>query len=177
MVDVAVMSIVGVIAGVFSDVETRVGVSVGEEKPGADEVFVAGRVEVCVGFPDGTCVAVGVFVLAGTGVSDGGGTGVDVEGGAITVKDPFDKVNVTPAPLGSEAAALLRENAEVPGDALGRTFIFTYATIPSGITSWLRPAMITLMGILSNDPVETPLLAEAAAGPVVTLMTSKRLLS
>ncbi len=62
MVDVAVMSIVGVIAGVFSEVAIRVGVSVGEAKPGADEVFVAGRVDVWVGFPEGTCVAVGVRV-------------------------------------------------------------------------------------------------------------------
>jgi hypothetical protein len=46
MVEVAVMSIVGVIAGVFSEVAIRVGVSVGEAKPGADEVFVAGRVDV-----------------------------------------------------------------------------------------------------------------------------------
>jgi hypothetical protein len=61
MVDVAVMSTVGVIAGVFSGVEIRVGVSVGEAEPGADEVFVAGRVEVWVGPPDGTCVAVEVI--------------------------------------------------------------------------------------------------------------------
>jgi hypothetical protein len=57
------MSTVGVIAGVFSDVEIRVGVSVGEAKPGADEVFVAGRVDVWVGPPEGTCVAVGVRVF------------------------------------------------------------------------------------------------------------------
>ncbi|NOR90222.1 MAG: hypothetical protein GQ524_08185, partial [Anaerolineales bacterium] len=102
------MSTVGEKAGVFSEVAIRVGVRVGEAKPGADEVFVAGRVEVCVGFPDGTCVAVGVCVLVGTGVSAGGGTGVDVDTGAITVKDPVNggSNEIGFFPLRSVAAAL-----------------------------------------------------------------------
>lgn len=130
------MSSVGEKAGVFTDVEIRVGVSVGEAKPGADEVLVAGRVGVWVAPPDDTCVAVGVRVLVGTGVSDGGGTGVDVGGGVVTVNDPFDKLKVTlvVAP-GSVAAALPRDNGEVPGAALALTLKMMFATTPSGITS------------------------------------------
>ena len=115
----------------------------GEEKLGADEVLVAGRVGVWVAPPDDTCVAVGVRVLVGTGVSEGGGTGVDVGGGAVTVNDPFDRLNVTPAPPGSEAAALLRDRDEVPGDAIALTLKTIVATVPLGIAVWLKPKMST----------------------------------
>ncbi len=120
----------------FLDVEIRVGFSVGDAMPGADDVLVADRVGVWVAPPDGTCVAVGVRVLVGVGVSDGGGTGVDVGGGAVTVNDPFDKLKVTlvVAP-GSVAAALPRDNGEVPGAALALTLKMMFATTPSGITS------------------------------------------
>jgi hypothetical protein len=185
MVDVAVMSIVGVIAGVFSDVEIRVGVSVGDAKPGADEVFVACRVDVWVGPPEGTCVAVGVFVLAGTGVSDGGGTGVEVGGGAVTVKDPFDGGSTRiEFPLGSEAAALPIDRDEVPGLALVLTSKMIFATEPLGIAAWSRPKMITRTVPAAGREYLRNLPTDAGEEPMVTQLgvcsgghTYKRLLS
>jgi len=176
MVDVAVMSTVGVKVGVFPDVEIRVGVIVGEAKPGADEVFVAGGVEVWVGSPDGTCVAVGVRVFVGTGVSDGGGIGVDVDAGEITVNDPPDKLNATPAPLGSEAAALPRVNSEVPEDALALTLTTILATIPFAIAVWSRPKMITRTVPAAGREYDRVLDA-GTAEPLETLVTDRRLLS
>ena len=176
MVDVAVMSTVGVKVGVFPDVEIRVGVIVGEAKPGADEVFVAGGIEVWVGSPEGTCVAVGVRVFVGTGVSDGGGIGVDVDAGAITVNDPPDKLNATPAPLGSEAAALPRVNSEVPEDALALTLNTILATIPFAIAVWSRPKMITRTVPEAGREYDSVLDA-GTAEPLETLVTDRRLLS
>ena len=122
----------------FSDVEIRVGVSVGEEKLGADEVLVASRVGVWVAPPDDTCVAVGVRVLVGTGVSEGGGTGVDVGGGAVTVNDPFDKLNGTTFASGSVATAPLNvRGSSIMGKALILTLKLTFTSTPSEIA--VRP--------------------------------------
>ena len=96
--------------------------------------------------------------------------------GAITVNDPFDKLNATPAPPGSEAAAFPRDNWEVPEDAPALMLNTILAIVPFGISVWSRPKMITRTVPAAGREYDS-ILDAGTAEPLETLLTDRRLLS
>jgi pyruvate/2-oxoglutarate dehydrogenase complex dihydrolipoamide acyltransferase (E2) component len=149
----------GVIVGVVEEVGATVDVGV--------EVTIGASV----------VVIVGVKVEVGSGVSVGALVGVFVAGGESTVKEPLFKLTSIPPPLESVAAALLNVSGDVPGAALTNTLKITFATVPLGIASWLKPKMITLTVLEDGFDQLKFFPAEEAADPILTLLTLKRLSS
>jgi len=119
-------------------------------------------------------VRVGVFVFAGTGVSEGtvvfvgGVTGVFVAGGAMTVRVPFDRLNGIDVPSGSVAAAFPRDKVEGPALAFDLIVNVMLATVPFEIAAWLKPNMMTRTLLGDGVDQERNLPAEDAVEPIDT---------
>jgi hypothetical protein len=99
------------------------------------------------------------------------------EGGEVTVKVPDERLRATAFPFRSVAVALLNERLELPGEAPGLTLNEMSATVPSEMTVWFKPKMITRIRPEEGDVQETVFPAEEAAPPMDTFCTVSRLAS